>query len=106
MSYYQDHIFLCTHLRENNNACCAKQGSKPLVDYLKSKIKQMSKNQQQKIRVSHSGCLGRCRLGPVMVIYPKSTWYHFTTQQDIDEIVEQHFIKQQQVNRLLLANAK
>lgn len=106
MSYYQQHIFLCTNLRENNKDCCAKRSAKPLLDYLKTKIKLLMENQQQKIRVSHSGCLGRCSLGPLLVIYPESTWYHYNTQQDIDEIIEQHLIKRQIVHRLLLSNAK
>lgn len=106
MSYYQQHIFLCTNLRENNKDCCAKRGAKPLLDYLKTKIKLLMENQRQKIRVSHSGCLGRCSLGPLLVIYPESTWYHYNTQQDIDEIIKQHLIKKQIVHRLLLSNAK
>jgi (2Fe-2S) ferredoxin len=106
MPYYQHHIFLCTNQRENNKDCCAKRGAKSLLDYLKTKIKRLTDNQQQKIRVSHSGCLGRCSLGPLLVIYPESTWYHYETQQDIDEIIEQHLVKQQIVHRLLLPNEK
>ncbi|WP_342220169.1 (2Fe-2S) ferredoxin domain-containing protein [Rickettsiella endosymbiont of Miltochrista miniata] len=106
MSYYQQHIFLCTNLRENNKDCCAKRGANPLFDYLKTKIKLLMENQQQRIRVSHSGCLGRCSLGPLLVIYPEDTWYHYETQHDIDEIIEQHLIKKQIVHRLLLPNAK
>lgn len=106
MSYYQYHIFICTNLRENNKDCCANRSAKPLFDYLKNKIKKLTNNQHQKIRLSYSGCLGRCSLGPLMVIYPESTWYHYETQYDIDEIIEQHLIKQQIAHRLLLANAK
>ena len=106
MSYYRYHIFMCTNLRQNNKDCCAKRGAKPLLDYLKNKIKQLPHIQHQKIRVSYSGCLGRCSLGPLMVIYPESIWYHYETQRDIDVIIEQHLIKQQIVHRLLLANEK
>lgn len=106
MPYYQHHVFLCTNQRENNKDCCAKRGAKPLLDYLKTKLKLLPYNQQQKIRISHSGCLGRCSLGPLLVIYPESTWYHYETQQDIDEIIEQHLVKQQIVHRLLLPNAE
>lgn len=106
MPYYQHHTFLCTNLREDNKGCCAKRGAKPLLDYLKTKIKLLLANQQKKIQVSHSGCLGRCSLGPVLVIYPESTWYHYETRHDIDEIIEQHLVKQQIVRRLLLPNAK
>lgn len=80
--------------------------AKPLLDYLKTKIKLLTENQQQKIRISHSGCLGRCSLGPLLVIYPESIWYHYETKYDIDEIIEQHLVKQQIAHRLLLSNAK
>lgn len=106
MSYYQHHIFLCTNLRENNKDCCGKRGAKLLLDYLKTNLKLLVEHQQKKIRVSHSGCLGRCNLGPILVIYPESTWYHYETQHDIDEIIQQHLVKQQIVHRLLLSNAK
>lgn len=106
MPYYQHHIFLCTNLRENNKDCCTKRGAKPLLDYLKTKIKLLPDNQQKKIRVTHSGCLGRCNLGPLLVIYPESTWYHYEIPYDIDEIIKQHLIKQQITHRLLLPNAK
>lgn len=105
MSYYQQHIFLCVNLRENNKDCCAKRGAKPLLDYLKKKVALIANtDQEKKIRVSSAGCLGRCSLGPVLVIYPESTWYHYETHQDIDEIIARHLIKQQIVHRLLLPN--
>lgn len=106
MTYYQHHIFLCTNLRENNKDCCAKRGAKHLLDYFKSKIKLLPEDQQHKIRVNHSGCLGRCSLGPILVIYPENTWYHYETHEDINEIIEQHLLKQKIIHRLLLSNAK
>lgn len=104
MPYYQQHIFLCINERDNNKDCCAKRGSKPLLDYLKAKIKQLDAKGEKKIRVSSAGCLGRCKLGPVLVIYPEAIWYHCETQQDIDEIITQHIINKQTVARLLLPN--
>ena len=101
MFYYQQHIFLCINERDNNKDCCAKRGSKSLLDYLKIKIKTLD---EKKIRVSSCGCLGRCKLGPVLVIYPEGIWYHCQTQEDIDEIIEKQIINKQQVIRLLLPN--
>jgi (2Fe-2S) ferredoxin len=99
MSYYHQHIFLCINQRDNNEDCCAKRGSKPLLDYLKTKIKMLG---EKKIRVSSAGCLGRCKQGPVLVIYPEGIWYHCETKQDIDEIIKKQLIKKQIVSRLLL----
>lgn len=99
MPYYQQHIFLCINQRENDEDCCAKRGSKPLLDYLKMKIKKLG---EKKIRVSSAGCLGRCKQGPVLVIYPEGIWYHCATLQDVDEIIEKQIVKKQTVARLLL----
>ena len=103
MSYYQQHIFLCINERDNKD-CCAKRGSKHLLGYLKTKIKQLNDKGEKKIRVSSAGCLGRCKLGPVLVIYPEAIWYHCETHQDIDEVIAQHITNKQTVDRLLLPN--
>ncbi|MES2998934.1 MAG: (2Fe-2S) ferredoxin domain-containing protein [Pseudomonadota bacterium] len=99
---YDKHIFLCINERDNNRDCCAKRGSKPLLDYLKTKIKML--DEKKKIRVSSAGCLGRCSEGPVLVIYPDGVWYDCESRQDIDEIVQEHIINKQIVTRLLLSN--
>lgn len=102
--YYQHHIFLCINQRDNNKDCCARRGSKPLLDYLKKTIKRLDKKKEKKIRVSSAGCLGRCKQGPVLVIYPEGIWYHCETQQDIDEIVEKQIKNKKIVTRLLLCH--
>ncbi|WP_349595064.1 hypothetical protein [Thalassospira sp. NFXS8] len=53
-------------------------------------------------RVNTAGCLDRCELGPVMVIYPQGTWYHYENQDDIEEILQTHLIEGRVVERLQL----
>ena len=55
-----------------------------------------------KVRIGQAGCLGRCLSGPVMVVYPQGIWYTFVDQDDIDEIIESHFVNDQVVERLLI----
>ncbi len=55
-----------------------------------------------KIRVSKSGCLGRCSLGPCMVVYPEGIWYNYASFDDIDEIVNTHILNGEPVERLLI----
>jgi (2Fe-2S) ferredoxin len=54
------------------------------------------------VRINQSGCLDRCELGPVMVIYPEGIWYRYDTLEDVDEILQQHVIGGGRVERLLL----
>ena len=57
-----------------------------------------------RIRVSKTGCLGRCSSGPCMVIYPEGTWYNYSTFSDIDKIVQSHLIAGTPATDLLIDN--
>ncbi len=59
-------------------------------------------NLEARIRINRSGCLDRCELGPAMVIYPEGVWYSYSTQTDVDEILDRHIVKGERVCRLLL----
>lgn len=54
------------------------------------------------VRVNTAGCLDRCALGPVLVIYPEAIWYSYVDREDIDEVIEQHLIQGKVVDRLLI----
>ncbi|HBI21625.1 MAG TPA: 2Fe-2S ferredoxin [Legionella sp.] len=102
MSYYTKHIFVCTNQKADGKACCANAGGEPFFDYLKERLHALGLYGHHKIRVSKSGCLGRCGLGPCMVIYPEGVWYTYGTPSDIDEIIRQHLVSGQSVERLLI----
>ena len=55
-----------------------------------------------KLRVNKSGCLDRCELGPVAVVYPEGVWYRVFDRGDIDDIVESHLVGGVPVERLRL----
>jgi len=54
------------------------------------------------VNIIETGCMGPCDYGPVMVIYPEGIFYKSVTPEDVDEIVEEHFIKGRPVSRLML----
>ncbi|KEO57695.1 hypothetical protein SMB34_03010 [Thalassospira permensis NBRC 106175] len=54
-------------------------------------------------RINTAGCLDRCELGPVMVIYPEGTWYRYETIEDIDTILNDHLVGGKVVERLRLS---
>lgn len=85
--YYRKHIFICTNQKEAGKPCCANTGGKPFFLYLKDKLKQLNLHGPGKIRVSQSGCLGRCAEGPWLVIYPEGIWHRYETTEDIDKII-------------------
>ena len=99
--YFRLHLFVCTNRRPEGNplGSCAGSGSERLRDYLKAEAKRLG---LKGVRVNSAGCLGRCDLGPVMVIYPEGIWYGFRTKEDIDEILQTHLIEGGRVRRLML----
>lgn len=100
MGYYQHHAFICTNQRENNADCCAKLGSKELLEYAKEQAKALKLTGKGKCRVNASGCLDRCAEGPVMVVYPDETWYGIKNKADVDEIISEHLQNGRVVERL------
>ena len=102
--YYQRHVFLCTNMREDGSIACGDHGSKALMIEMKRRLTELGMHGEGKIRVSQSKCLGRCSLGPVMVIYPEGRWYTFLDQDDMDEILHEDLLHGRPVERLLLAS--
>lgn len=82
---------------------CAQKGSERLRNYMKDKAKELG---IKDTRVNSAGCLDRCELGPVIVIYPEGVWYRAETKSDIDEILISHVQNGKPVERLLLPNTK
>lgn len=104
MSFYKNHVFICTNQRDVNaeRPCCANADAVRLRLYAKKRIKELGEAGAGKIRINNSGCLDRCELGPVMVVYPDETWYTYFDEADIDEIIEQHFLGGKRVERLII----
>lgn len=99
--FYQRHVFCCTNVREPGHprGCCSARGSVELRDYMKAQARRLGK---RAVRINIAGCLDRCELGPVMVIYPEGVWYAYRTREDVDEIIETHLMRGERVARLML----
>lgn len=99
--YYRLHIFACTNTRPDKHprGSCMARGGQKLRDYMKARAKELG---IEDVRVNSAGCLDRCELGPVIVIYPEGVWYSVQTTVDIDEILEKHVLQGGRVERLML----
>ncbi|WP_339780464.1 (2Fe-2S) ferredoxin domain-containing protein [uncultured Thalassospira sp.] len=99
--FYQSHIFVCQNERPEGHprGCCQAAGATRLRNYMKVRVKELG---LPETRVNTAGCLDRCELGPVMVIYPQGTWYRYENQDDIEEILQTHLIEGRVVDRLQL----
>ncbi|MDA8230189.1 MAG: (2Fe-2S) ferredoxin domain-containing protein [Magnetospirillum sp.] len=99
--YYRIHVFACTNRRPEGHprGSCAARGSERLRDYMKARAKELGLDG---VRINSAGCLDRCELGPVMVIYPEGVWYAYRNHDDIDEILRVHLVEGGRVERLIL----
>jgi (2Fe-2S) ferredoxin len=102
MQYYSRHVFLCTNQKALDKPCCAKSGGEVFFDYFKKRLLELGLHGEGKIRISKSGCLGRCGLGPCIVIYPEAVWYTYASFEDIDVIINTHLLQGQLVHSLLI----
>lgn len=96
------HLFFCLNQKENGRQCCAQGNPEKLWAYAKQRLSELNLHNHDNFRVNKSGCLGRCSLGPTLVIYPDAVWYRVTATRDIDDIIEQHLLKGEVVARLLM----
>jgi (2Fe-2S) ferredoxin len=102
MSYFDKHVFFCTNQRPDNQMCCASLQASEIHAYAKTRIQELGLSGKGQIRMNKAGCLERCELGPVLVVYPDNVWYTFVDRTDIDEIIDSHLIGGQIVERLML----
>jgi (2Fe-2S) ferredoxin len=99
--YYRSHVFCCTNRRPDGHkrGSCAEREAEPLRAYMKARAKELA---IPGVRINNAGCLDRCELGPVLVIYPEGVWYSYKNQADIDEILTVHVRDGGRVERLML----
>lgn len=86
--FYEKHLFICLNERDKGKRACGGPLAHDACDYLKKAVKQENKERgdMPPIRVSQSGCLGRCEEGPVLVVYPEGKWYHYESLKEIEQI--------------------
>lgn len=95
-------MLLCTNQKMAGKTCCANSGGEAYFEYFKTKLLELDMHGPGKIRISKTGCLGRCSLGPGLVIYPEGAWYSYSSFADLDEIIESHLIHGKPVEKLLM----
>lgn len=102
MPRYQRHVFVCTNFRppEDPTGCCSAKGSEAIRSAFKSEFKR--RRLSAFVRANTSGCLSNCSLGVTVVVYPEGVWYGGVKLEDVNEIIENHILKGEVVERLLV----
>ena len=106
MTYYRRHVFVCQNRRDNGDACCAlaAPAAEGAIKTLRDALKQHGAHGRGKTRINRAGCFDRCKLGPVVAVYPDNVWYAYRNADDLREIAQSHLLNGQVVERLRLAD--
>ncbi len=89
---YDAHVLVC------KGGDCKKRGAKTVRGTLKDKLRAQDMNRD--VRIDSVDCLGLCKHGPNIVVYPGGTWYLGVTESDVPEMVEQHLKNGEPVEHL------
>ena len=89
---YDAHVLVC------KGGDCKKRGSKAVRSALKHELR--AQGMHRDVRIDCVDCLGLCKLGPNLVVYPGGTWYLGVTERDVPDVVEQHLKDSEPVEHL------
>lgn len=83
---FRHHFFVCTNKRDGRPAC-EDHGAKEALARAKEAVNALPAADRDGVRLSAAGCLGRCRHGPVAVLYPAGKWFSYASPEDLARIV-------------------
>jgi NADH:ubiquinone oxidoreductase subunit F (NADH-binding)/(2Fe-2S) ferredoxin/Pyruvate/2-oxoacid:ferredoxin oxidoreductase delta subunit len=90
---YERHILICA------GTGCISSGA---IDVRDALLIELNKHDlDNKVRIIMSGCHGFCEQGPIFIVYPDDVFYCGVQAEDVPELVEEHLVKGNNVERLL-----
>lgn len=93
MDFYRAHVLIC------GGTGCTSSNSNKIKQELEAQINK--NNLEKEIKLVTTGCFGLCAEGPIIVVYPEGVMYTMVREEDVEEIVNEHFIKGRPVKRLM-----
>lgn len=82
-------LFVCVNERkEGDGPSCGPRGGGAIREKLKACLQE--RGLKGKVRVTQSGCMDLCSLGPNVMVFPDCVWYRGVTEGDVPTIAEAH----------------
>lgn len=93
------HVFVCINERPEDHprGSCTARGSGDIFNQLRETVGQKGLTD---IKVTFSGCMEPCMVGPIVYVAPDDVWYGGVTPDDVELIVEQHLAGEEPVEWL------
>lgn len=106
MARFKRHVLICENVRDEDHprGSCGRKNSEEIRALFKQGLRQRGMSAQY--RANKSGCLDSCEFGPVVVVYPDAVWYGGVRPEDVEEIIEQHIIGGEPVERLIIQDKR
>lgn len=86
------HVLVCS------GTGCTSSSSKEVLDKFGEEIR--SRGLEKEIHVIKTSCFGLCQKGPIVAIHPDNVFYCHVKAEDVEEIVQHHFVEGHPVERL------
>ncbi|OPX27121.1 MAG: ferredoxin [Campylobacteraceae bacterium 4484_166] len=96
------YIFKCEQSSPPNmpKPSCVNSDTQELFNHMASTL--MQKGIMGPVQPIRTSCLGRCQMGPVMIVEPGHHMYVQLTKEKIDKIIEEHIIQNRPVQEYLI----
>ena len=93
MDLIRSHVMVC------GGTGCTSSGSHDIQKAFAENIE--SCGLADEVKLVQTGCFGLCALGPIMIVYPEGIFYSAVKEEDVHEIVTEHLLKGNVVERLV-----
>ena len=99
MRPYGRHLFICNH-----GTCCDPELAEALHRRLGELNRIHGRNKlrnPERVKCTLADCLGVCRNGPLVVVYPESVWYANVDEETLDRIYQEHVLGGEPIHELI-----